>query len=91
MDIVGPLERKQAGHQYILVICDYATRYPEAFPLRKVPARTITTVLLQLFSRVGIPQEILTDQGTAFLSNTMKQVYGLLGIKGIRTTPYHPH
>ena len=90
MDIVGPLERTQTGYRYILVICDYATRYPEAFPLRKISARPIAQALLQLFSRVGIPQEVLTDQGTAFLSKTMQQVYGLLGIKGIRTTPYHP-
>ncbi len=90
MDIVGPLERTQSGYRYILVVCDYATRYPEAFPLRKVSARPIAQALLQLFSRVGIPQEVLTDQGTAFLSKTLKQVYSLLGIKGIRTTPYHP-
>ncbi|KAL2099488.1 hypothetical protein ACEWY4_003882 [Coilia grayii] len=90
MDLVGPLERSQTGHRYILVICDYATRYPEAFPFRKIAARPIAQALLQLFSRVGIPQEVLTDQGTAFLSRTMKQVYSLLGIKGIRTTPYHP-
>lgn len=70
--------------------CDYATRYPEAFPQRKVSARPIAQALLQLFSRVGIPQEVLTDQGTAFLSNTLGQVYGLLDIKGIRTSPYHP-
>lgn len=44
----------------------------------------------QLFSRVGIPHEVLTDQGTAFPSKTLKQVYSLLGIKGIRTTPYQP-
>ena len=90
MDIVGPLERTQSGHRYILVVCDYATRYPEAFPLRKVTATTISQAILQLFSRVGIPQEVLTDQGTAFLSKKLKQVYSLLGIKGIRTTPYHP-
>ena len=90
MDIVGPLERTQRGHRYILVVCDYATRYPEAFPLRKVTATTISQAILQLFSRVGIPQEIITDQGTAFLSKKLKQVYSLLGIKGIRTTPYHP-
>ncbi|KAI4874346.1 hypothetical protein NFI96_022207, partial [Prochilodus magdalenae] len=29
MDIVGPLPRSHAGNRYI------ATRYPEAFPLRK--------------------------------------------------------
>lgn len=90
MDIVGPLERTQTGFRYILVVCDYATRYPEAFPLRKISARPIAQALLHLFSRVGIPQEILTDQGTAFLSKTLKHVYSLLGIKGIRTTPYHP-
>ena len=90
MDIVGPLERTRSGHRFILVICDYASRYPEAFPLRNITASAIARALLQLISRVGIPNEILTDQGTAFLSKTLKQVYGLLGIRGIRTTPYHP-
>ncbi|XP_061118150.1 uncharacterized protein LOC133141600 [Conger conger] len=33
MDIVGPLPRSSRGHRYILVIMDYATRYPEAVPL----------------------------------------------------------
>lgn len=90
MDIVGPLERTQSGHHYILVICDYSTRYPEAFPLRDITAKQIAYALLQLFSRVGIPSEVLTDQSTNFLSSTLRQVYRLLGIKGIRTTPYHP-
>ena len=30
MDVVGPLDKSRAGHRYILVICDYATRYTEA-------------------------------------------------------------
>lgn len=28
MDVVGPLPRSHAGHRYVLVVCDYATRYP---------------------------------------------------------------
>ena len=39
---------------------------------------------------MGIPKEVLTDQGTNFTSKTLKQVYSLLGIRGIKTTPYHP-
>lgn len=66
MDIVGPLERSSAGYQYILVISDHATRYPEAFPLRTITTPKIIHALVQLFSRVGIPNEILTDQGTNF-------------------------
>ncbi len=72
------------------MITDYATRYPEVFPLRSVKSKSVATCLVQLFSRVGFPAEILTDQGTNFMSTLLKQVYQLLGIKSLRTTPYHP-
>lgn len=58
MDIVGPLEKSSSGHQYILLICDYATRFPEAFPLRSIKTPKIINVLVQLFSRVGVPEEM---------------------------------
>ena len=45
---------------------------------------------MNLFARVGIPQEILTDQGTNFMSQLMMEIYSLLHIKSIRTTAYHP-
>lgn len=90
VDVVGPVQRSQAGNRFILVISDYATRYPEAFPLRDVTAKQIASALLKFFSQVGIPKEVLTDQGTNFMSHTLYQVYQLLGIKRVRTTPYHP-
>ena len=34
LDIVGPLPKTSQGHRYIVVMVDYATRYPEALPLR---------------------------------------------------------
>ena len=36
MDTVGPLPKSQSGNKYLLVICDYTTRYPEAIPLRTI-------------------------------------------------------
>ena len=42
--------------------------------------------LLQFFSRVGFPQEILTDRGSNFMSRLLKGAYQLLGIRGLRTT-----
>ena len=68
MDIIGPLPRSRRGNQCILVVCDYATRYPEAMALWKVDAGSVVEQLIQLFSRVGIPREILSDQGTNFMS-----------------------
>ena len=90
MDIVGPLPRSASGKRFILVICDYATRYPEAVALRSVDANKIAKELINFFARVGVPEEILTDQGTNFTSRLMQEVYRLLHIKPIRTTPYHP-
>ena len=90
MDIVGPLPRSRAGHKYILVTCDYATCYPDAIPLRSIDAEHIADELVKLFSHVGIPKEILTDQGSNFASQLLMEIYQLLHVHPIRTTPYHP-
>ena len=90
MDIVGPLPRSRSGKKYILVVCDYATRYPEAIPLRSIDASSVAEELMQLFARVGVPKEILTDQGSNFTSQLLTELYKLLHIKPIRTSPYHP-
>ena len=66
MDIVGPLHRSRSGNRYILVICDYATRYPEAVPLKSIDAEHIAEELVKLFARVGVALEILTDHGSKF-------------------------
>ena len=73
-----------------MTICDYATRYPEAFALPSVEAPRVAKELIKLFSHVGIPDEILTDQGTNFMPTMIEEIYRLLHIKRIRTTPYHP-
>ncbi len=90
MDLIGPLERSACGHRFALVLVDYATRYPEAVALRNISAKSVANALFSLISRVGIPKEILTDQGTAFMSRTLRELYELLGIKSIRTSVYHP-
>ena len=63
IDIVRPLPRSYFGNQYILVIGNYATRYPEAVPLRSTDAEHIAEEIVKLLSRVGVPTKIVTDQG----------------------------
>ena len=43
------------------VICDYATRYPEAILLCCRDAHQVAEELIVFFSRMGIPREILSD------------------------------
>ena len=90
MDIVGPLPRSRAGHKYILVVCDYVTHFPEAFPLTRIDAVHIANKLVNFFSRVGILKGILTDCGSNFTSELLTEIYCLLHVHPIQTTPYHP-
>ncbi|CAC5387126.1 unnamed protein product [Mytilus coruscus] len=39
---------------------------------------------------VGIPKTILTDQGSNFTSELLKQLHNFLKVRGITTSPYHP-
>ena len=45
MDTVGPLLRSCSGMKYILVICDYATHYPEPIPLKSIDADHVAEAL----------------------------------------------
>ena len=69
---------------------DFASRFPEAIPLRRIDAETVADALCTVFTKFGVPEEILSDQGSQFMSSLMKHTMALLGVDQIRTSPYHP-
>ena len=85
MDIVGPLPQSCSGNKFVLVVCDF-----KAVPLKSINAGHVAEELMVLFSRVGVPKEIQMDQSSNFTSQLLKEVYWLVSIKPIRTSPYHP-
>ena len=91
VDLIGPISPpSEKGHQYILTLVDYATRYPEAVPLKNIETETVVEALLDMYSRLGIPEEVLSDLGTQFVSKCIEEISRLLSIKRLTTTPYHP-
>ena len=81
----------QRGNKYAVVFVDYLTKWPEVFPARDQSALTIACLLVEkVVTRHGVPTQLLSDRGTSFLSNLMKEVYNLLGIKKVNTIVYHP-
>jgi hypothetical protein len=87
MDIVGSLPRTASGKSFIMVVCDYATRYPEAVALSSTDAEHVAEELVYIFSRVGIAEEILTDQGPNFMSQLLTKIYSFLIIRPIHMNP----
>ena len=90
IDVVGPLPITDRKNRYILTVMDFATRYPEAFPLRRIDTESVLEALMHFFSHFGLPKEILSDRGTNFTATLMKEVAKRLGISHIKASPYHP-
>ena len=91
VDIVGPiLPASNRGNRYILTVVDYCTRYPEAVALKSIDTETVAEALVDIFSRTGVPKEMLSDRGTQFTSELMVEVCRLLSVKQLMTTAYHP-
>ena len=59
-------------------------------PLRSIDAEHIAEELIKVFARVGVPWEILTDQGSNFTSKLLAELYRLLHIHAILNSLYHP-
>ena len=89
-DLVGPIPKSVSGYRYILTMMDMFSKYPKAIALKRVDNESVLEAMLEVFSRHGIPETILTDQGSVFMSRLTKLVCHTLGIEQIRTSPYHP-
>lgn len=80
VDLIGHITLSTGGHQFILVVVDYATQYPEAMALRTASASAVAQGLATLFTRVGSPKQVVTDQGIVFMGKMFKALAQLVGI-----------
>ena len=60
IDQVGPITpASKKWHKYSMTLVDYAARYPEAVPIKNIDTETAAEALLDMCSRVGVPEEVL--------------------------------
>ena len=91
MDFLGPLPETEAGNKYLLVINDYATRYPLAFPLPTNDAASVAKVMIErVFLEFGPPRVILSDRGTHFLNDLVHSITQLFMTRQVFSSGYRP-
>ena len=79
------------GNRYALVMQDDLTRYLVVAPMDTQDAETVAKTFVENYiCRFGAPLELVTDQGSNFMSAVFKKVCKLLKIKKINTSAYHP-
>ncbi|GFR83687.1 Gypsy retrotransposon integrase-like protein 1 [Elysia marginata] len=89
IDVVGPLPMTESKCRYILTLVDMGTRWPEALPLKEIRTSDVVSGLFTVFSRLGVPKQILPDNGKQLISEAMTEVMKMLGIERRTCTPYH--
>ena len=89
-DIMGPLPNSGDGNKFVLVVIDHFTKWVELYPLPEISAKTVANRLMLTFLRFGIPDTLLSDQGSNYQSELMVELCELLDIHKVRTSPYHP-
>lgn len=82
LDIVGPLPRLHNGNAFILTLQDDLTKFAWATPMENHEVSTVAHHFVTQFVCLhGIPQSLVTDCGTEFLSKVFKEVCRLLKIR----------
>lgn len=89
IDCVGPLPVSKTGCKYLLTVMCQATRYPSAFPLRSITAKSVVRALTQFISIFGVPLVIQSDLGSNFCSKLFSQVLKVLGVAHNQSSAYH--
>jgi hypothetical protein len=90
-DVVGPLTTTERCMKYVLTCQDNLSKYLVATPLENQTAEKVTDAFVKNIILIyEIPSEIVTDQGTNFMSGVFKCIYKLFKIEKICTTAYHP-
>ena len=68
IDIIGKISPKSSsGHEYILVVIDYFTKWVEATSyVRLTAARVTKFIILHIIYRYRVPHELISDRGVHF-------------------------
>lgn len=85
IDYAGPVD----GVFYLVVVDPY-TKWPEVYATKTTTTKTTMKLLTNSFATFGIPETIVSDNGTQFTSHEFQSFCEQQGIHHIRTAPYHP-
>jgi hypothetical protein len=84
IDYAGPFQ----GHMFLVVVDAYS-KWPEVIPVQSTTSEATIEVLRVIFSRYGLPPQLVSDNGPQFVSAEFTRFLEENGIKHITSAPYH--
>lgn len=88
MDLTGPFPYSRNRYTHLLVVMCCFTKYVQLFPLRRATAANIVKHLENdIFMRHGIPQTVISDNGTQFTGNEIQALFYKYSVLQVHLTP----
>jgi hypothetical protein len=72
LDIVGPFPRAVGGYRFLYVAIHKFTKWPEATPVVNINKQSVVKFIKSIICRFGVPNRIITDNGSQFTSSTFQ-------------------
>lgn len=73
-DLLGPYPRSSQGNRFVLVVCDYFSKFCLFFPLRTATASKITKIMEEhVFLLFGVPEFLKSDNGVQYKSKEVNE------------------
>jgi len=90
IDLIGPFPRSKKGHIGILIILDHFSKFPFLYTLKIFKAEKIIEKLEEVFSFGGVPETIVSDNGTQFKAIIFENFLKKYGVEHVFTALYSP-
>jgi transposase InsO family protein len=79
--LVGPFKKAKAGFTHIFITVDKFTKWIEVKPTASITAANEVEFIKEIMYRFGIPNNIITDNGTQFTVSEFKDFCADSGTK----------
>ena len=91
-DFIVPINPPYSTRQvFILIATNYFTKWVEVVPLKhSTDDHVISFLENNIFSKFGLPLEIITNNGPTFISANLTQFLAKLGVKHFTSSAYYP-
>ena len=90
LDILGHFPTVQGGYRYLFVAIDKFTKWPEVEATRTITAGAAVKFIRGLVCRFGVPNRIITDNGSQFTSGIFRAYCQKMGIMLCFASVAHP-
>jgi transposase InsO family protein len=87
--LVGPFKKAKGRFRHVSVVVDKFTKWIKAKPTASITAAK-AEFISEIIYRFGIPNNIITDNGTQFIAREFRDFYDNVGIKVNYASISHP-